>query len=590
MSDANYKPLIRYKCGYSVEQIKDFVNTIRNALAVGDLSIDAHEIGSALYSWDMHGEDHPTGCEMWIDIVSAVLDDGNDLDLGFAKAHDACTANWNAGLLKHKRNAHDLKHWARKAKAIKQKKEDSTPKPKKNAPSTRNEPSELDLGAMFVNQTPALKYSSISGTKDIWLWHDGTKYLVGGKANIYARSAAKKFVIDNAGSNKQTISMADRMLSNAKSMPQICVEPNEIDANGYMLCWNDGYLDASGIKSLPKTPKIKPEPEHMVTKLLSGSYPAAQAKCSKFDKFLNDVYCEDKGLIDYEQLRGGYDMLGLTEEHKLHFLEGGGCNGKSTLIAILLGMMGDYGKAFRPSLICGKDDADRFSTAALQGVRLAVISELSGFLNTDKIKNITGGDTVEAERKFQDTFNFEPAASLLISVNTMPVLNMIDYAIRRRIRIIPFNREFSKKEIVKSLSKKILNEELEGLTRFYLHGMMRYLRGETLDDMPDAIAKATGDYLDEQDIVGNWLRDRCKVMDMYEDSAERLYQSFKSYSIDAGIKNPKSKKSLGAALRKQHGVKSYHRNIGDWWVGIRLKTDNELKQPEDTEAEESFLA
>ena len=237
------------------------------------------------------------------------------------------------------------------------------------------------MGAMFVERTPQLRFSSVSGSKDTWLWHNGDKYIYGGKANIYARESAKDFVIANGAQHQQKIATADRMLSIARATPNICVDPSQLDSDTSIITFRNGCLDTRKLSNgLTDAQLIKPNADILVTKSMGCKYPAGAPKCPKFDKFISDIYCEDKDLIDYEFRRGGYDLLGSTDEQKLHFLEGGGANGKSTLIKILLAMMGDYGRAFRSNLICGFDK-DQFNTADLQGVRLAAITELSGTLN-----------------------------------------------------------------------------------------------------------------------------------------------------------------------------------------------------------------
>ena len=70
----------------------------------------------------------------------------------------------------------------------------------------------------------------------------------------------------------------------------------------------------------------------------------------------------------------------------------------------------------------------------------------------------------------------------------------------------------------------------------------------------------------------------CVIADWESDSAERLYRSFEQYSKNAGIKKPRSKKSLGAVLRNQHKIDTERRATGYWWIGLRLKTEKELTE------------
>ncbi len=265
-------------------------------------------------------------------------------------------------------------------------------------------------------------------------------------------------------------------------------------------------------------------------------------------------------------------MLGISDEHKLHILFGSGANGKSTLLRVLLSLWGDYGRTFRSKLICGKDDNDTFGSANLQGVRLAVIPELrgSGGLNPDKFKPLTGGDWIEGEVKFQSAFNFKPFASVLVSANQMPTLHGVDYATKRRLKQIPFNKTFEGAEQVKDLDRKLIADEAAGIIYFYLVGLVRYMRGESLDDAPDAVEEATKDYISEQDIVSQWVNDNCVKDAQAKTEASDMYADFKQYSTDAGVRNPLTKRRVLERLKQYHKVISQHRQRPVLWSGIKL--------------------
>ena len=56
-----------------------------------------------------------------------------------------------------------------------------------------------------------------------------------------------------------------------------------------------------------------------------------------------EIFSEHYEMIAYTQRFFGYAMTGSTIEHALAVLWGGGANGKSTLIEIMLELFGDYG-------------------------------------------------------------------------------------------------------------------------------------------------------------------------------------------------------------------------------------------------------
>jgi phage/plasmid-associated DNA primase len=65
---------------------------------------------------------------------------------------------------------------------------------------------------------------------------------------------------------------------------------------------------------------------------------------------------------------------------------------------------------------------DRFSTADLYGKLANIFADLSAkrLPDIESFKVLCSGNRISAERKFQDSFEFEPTAKLIFSANTPP--------------------------------------------------------------------------------------------------------------------------------------------------------------------------
>ena len=63
--------------------------------------------------------------------------------------------------------------------------------------------------------------------------------------------------------------------------------------------------------------------------------------------------------------------------------------------------------------------------------------------NESLVKQLTGGDAITARRMFEDNWTFEPTHKLWLATNHRPEIRGTDHAIWRRIRLIPFNVQFS---------------------------------------------------------------------------------------------------------------------------------------------------
>ena len=72
-------------------------------------------------------------------------------------------------------------------------------------------------------------------------------------------------------------------------------------------------------------------PEDNITKVCAVS-PASSTDCPRFIRFMDEVTGGDLELIRFLQQYCGYALTGLTREHALAFIHGGGGEGKTTFV------------------------------------------------------------------------------------------------------------------------------------------------------------------------------------------------------------------------------------------------------------------
>ncbi|MDA3895501.1 MAG: phage/plasmid primase, P4 family, partial [Desulfobacteraceae bacterium] len=189
--------------------------------------------------------------------------------------------------------------------------------------------------------------------------------------------------------------------------------------------------------------------------------PAALAPL--FEKFLNDIFCDDpdrlnKIILVLEMI--GYCLLSSTEYEKFILLIGPGANGKSVLLAVIQALLGfENTVAVQPGQLDNK-----FQRAHLSGKLANIISELpeGGQLPDAQQKAITSGELITAEHKFKTPFDFIVFCTLIFATNHMPHTRDFSDALFRRAIVITFNRVFQEYEQDKHLAKK-LKSELPGI-------------------------------------------------------------------------------------------------------------------------------
>ncbi len=157
-----------------------------------------------------------------------------------------------------------------------------------------------------------------------------------------------------------------------------------------------------------------------------------------FDKFLELISTgeadKQQAIVEFM----GYIISGCdyNQFNKVLILDGGGANGKTTLIKVIQNVIGMENTSAE-SLVSLKDN--RFSVDSLVGKLANFCSEepKSAFSATGMLKKLTGGDPVMVEPKHMKSFSYINYAKFIISYNEMPFLPDTTAGMERRLMIVP---------------------------------------------------------------------------------------------------------------------------------------------------------
>jgi putative DNA primase/helicase len=277
----------------------------------------------------------------------------------------------------------------------------------------------------------------------------------------------------------------------------------------------------------------------------------------------------DDALIKYIQRAVGYSLTGHTSEQCLFFLYGTGANGKSTFLNILQNLLGDYSMVIDPETIMSKNGGGGATPelARLRGARVLVTNEVEEgkYLAENRIKQMTGGDTIVARALYQEPFEFKPEFKIWMAGNHKPLIKGTDHAIWRRINLIPFTVTIPKEEQDKKLAEK-LRAELPGILQWAVAGCREW-RKQGLNP-PKQVKAAVDAYRDEMDTLGHWIEEKCRFDTSFKTESSSLYQSYKSWCMINGH-SPQSKTRFGRALGDRGLFKEKQGTVS--WIGIGLK-------------------
>src|SRR5439155_5156868 len=100
------------------------------------------------------------------------------------------------------------------------------------------------------------------------------------------------------------------------------------------------------------------------------------ATCPTFLRFMCEVFSGNEHVIGYMQRYFGYCLTGRTTEHVLSVWLGVGANGKSTLLDVVLALLGDYAAPLPMSVLEATTRRDEARDGVqFLGRRLLVASE-----------------------------------------------------------------------------------------------------------------------------------------------------------------------------------------------------------------------
>lgn len=366
------------------------------------------------------------------------------------------------------------------------------------------------------------------------------------------------------------------MMKLAATEPGIPVIATDFDKDHFLFNCQNGVIDLRTGQNRPH------DPADMVTKLAPVNYNAS-ATCPLWDAFLLRVMKGNEVMIRYLQRIAGLALTGDSSVQELWFFFGAGANGKSVFVETICGMMGDYATPAAPSLIASStNDGHPTEIADLAGTRLAFASETEEGtrLRVQLLKRLTGDKKLKGRFMRQDFFEFERTHKLIVITNNPPVIRETSNAIWRRVRIVPFVVTIPEAERDPNLMDK-LQAEWPGILNWCIAGCLDWQRNGM--QTPEAVKLATDTYRADQDVLAEFIGERCIVAQDAHVRPPELYADYVTWSKSIGDHQPLDRSGFYTRVRATTDVRETTARIDGKatriFAGIELKTvQNEYRR------------
>ena len=355
-----------------------------------------------------------------------------------------------------------------------------------------------------------------------------------------------------------------------------------MDANPYLLCFTNGVFDF-------KTKEFRQGyPQDYITKTtgipyIKYDYEANKETADQINTFMSQLFPKP-GLCRYMWDHLASSLIGVKKEHAFNIYRGSGSNGKSILADLMTQSLGEYKGTVPITLVTLKRNSIGGTSSEviqLKGVRYAVMQEPSkdDAINEGIMKELTGGDPIQARALYSDSEIFIPQFTLAVCTNALFEIKSNDDGTWRRMKLVDFESKFKDEgETYNDDPKyvfpkdKDLKEKLPKWATVFA-GMLVQRACETNGEVKDCqeVVAASNKYRQSQDCITGFIIDKI-IKDTNGSIGKKILNDVFKEWFQMNYGNRKAPKliELEEIMIKKFGNRNVKTNK---WHGIKIKED-----------------
>lgn len=299
-----------------------------------------------------------------------------------------------------------------------------------------------------------------------------------------------------------------------------------------------------------------------------------EATCPAWEHFLNtslvigEALEPDEQLISLLQEALAYSITARTDLKASFWLVGKPDSGKSTLVALIGGLLG----SMHTTIDLNQLGKNRFLFAGIVGKRAVTFTEAeeSVVLSDAIYKSMVGGtDEIYIDVKNRQGFAYKPIAKFWWAMNSAPRITDRSGATFNRLKVIPFNRTIPPSNRIGNLFEQLMSERA-GIFNWLLEGYARLLEKGRFT-VSEQSEQSRQSLMMKNDTEQTFINEMCERREDYRIQSQELYDTYRNWCQSGGFK-PKNMNQVAEDWARLGFQKRIYEGR-HFWHGLRIRPD-----------------
>lgn len=381
-------------------------------------------------------------------------------------------------------------------------------------------------------------------------------YVAGQVANVFVRADKESFRLLIGLESAYRLAAITRLCRGV-----LHVEASAFDTAAHLLNTPTGVVDLRTGELLPHDPAMR------LTKITGTGYVPGAVH----EDWATALSAVREDVAAWLRVRFGQSIIGeMTPDDVMLILQGGGENGKSTILNAIKQAVGAYGVYISDRVLLADPNAHPTEMMDFRGARFALTEELpdEARLNVARMKMVVGTPTIKARYMRQDSITFDAIHSFFLSTNPVPIVTETDHGTWRRLALVRFPFRYRKpheplegpndrhgdvglRERLASGERQreaVLAWLVAGAVDWYAHGMPA---------LPASVEADTAEWRANSDPIEGFWRERLRPDPASFITTEDMITAFNDYLKSVGQRGEWSQRRFNGTFAEHSTTRKY---------------------------------